>query len=118
MRNAAEGEKRQFISRRREVSDEQRRRYEAEGRPFVVRFAMPDKEYRLHDVVLDKEIVLSANEVQVFVIKKTDGMPTYHFAVVVDDAEMVVTHILCEQEHTINTFLHIFLQQALGYARP
>src|SRR5258708_2914793 len=47
-----------------------------------------------------------------------DGMPTYHFAVVVDDAEMNVTHVLRGQEHTKNTFLHIALQEALGYPRP
>src|SRR5438067_6168509 len=45
-------------------------------------------------------------------------MPIYHFAVVVDDAEMKITHILRGQEHTKNTFNHIALQEALGYARP
>jgi glutamyl-tRNA synthetase len=45
-------------------------------------------------------------------------MPTYHFAVVVDDAEMAVTHVLRGQEHTLNTFKHIALQEALGYPRP
>ena len=55
---------------------------------------------------------------QDFVIRKADGMPTYHFAVVVDDAEMGVTHVLRGQEHTKNTFNHIALQEALGYPRP
>src|SRR5204863_8849615 len=41
-----------------------------------------------------------------------------HFAVVVDDAEMGVTHILRGGEHTLNTFNHIALQEALGYPRP
>jgi glutamyl-tRNA synthetase len=118
LRKIAEREKRQFIYRRREISDDERRRYEAEGRPFVVRFAMPVKEYRFHDVVLGKEVVLPPEEVQDFIIRKTDGMPTYHFAVVVDDAEMGVTHVLRGQEHTKNTFLHIALQEALGYPRP
>jgi glutamyl-tRNA synthetase len=117
LRKAAEREKRQFIYRRRAIGDDQRRRYESEGRPHVVRFAMPVNEYRFHDAVLG-EIVLPAEEVQDFVIRKEDGMPTYHFAVVVDDAEMGVTHVLRGQEHTKNTFLHIALQDALGYARP
>jgi glutamyl/glutaminyl-tRNA synthetase len=76
------------------------------------------KEYRFRDVVLGKDVVLGPGEVQDFVIRKTDGMPTYHFAVVADDAEMGVTHILRGQEHTLNTFLHVALQDALGYARP
>ena len=117
MRKAAEREKRQFIYRRRPMADDELRRYEAEGRPHVVRFAMPVKEYRYHDDVLG-EIVLPAEEVQDFVIRKEDGMPTYHFAVVVDDAEMGITHVLRGQDHIKNTFLHIALQDALGYPRP
>lgn len=93
-------------------------RYEAEGRPHVVRFAMPVKEYRFRDVVLDKEIVVSGQDAQDFVIRKSDGMPTYHFAVVVDDAEMKITHVLRGQEHLLNTVNHIALQEALGYPRP
>ena len=76
-----------FRSRRRQLTDEQIRQYESEGRPHVIRFAMPVKEYRFTDVVLGKEIVLSPQQVQDFVIRKADGMPTYHFGVVVDDTE-------------------------------
>jgi glutamyl-tRNA synthetase len=79
---------------------------------------MPVKEYRFHDAVLGKEIVMPPEEAQDFVIRKEDGMPTYHFAVVVDDAEAGVTHVLRGQEHNKNTFLHIALQDALGYPRP
>ena len=118
MRKTAEREKRQFIYRRDTIPDEQRRRQEAEGRPSIVRFAMPVKEYRFHDAVLGKEIVMPPEEAQDFVIRKEDGMPTYHFAVVVDDAEAGVTHVLRGQEHNKNTFLHIALQDALGCPRP
>jgi glutamyl-tRNA synthetase len=117
-RKDAEQQKRQFVYRRREVSPEQVARWRAEGRKAVVRFAMPVKEYRFRDEVLGKEVVLPPEEAQDFVIRKTDGMPTYHFAVVVDDAEMGITHILRGQEHTKNTFNHIALQEALGYPRP
>jgi glutamyl-tRNA synthetase len=117
-RKIAEKEKRAFIYRRPRLTDEQIRQYESEGRPHVVRFAMPVKDYRFHDAVLDKEIAVAANQVQDFVIRKTDGMPTYHFAVVIDDAEMKITHVLRGQEHLLNTINHIALQEALGYARP
>jgi glutamyl-tRNA synthetase len=100
------------------VSADQIQRWKAEGRKAVMRFAMPVKEYRFRDEVLGKDVVLPAGEAQDFVVRKTDGMPTYHFAVVVDDAEMGITHILRGQEHTKNTFNHIALQEALGYARP
>jgi glutamyl-tRNA synthetase len=117
-RKIAERAKRAYVYRRPTLSEEQIRNFEAEGRASVVRFAMPVREYRYRDVVLGKEIVLGASQVQDFVIRKTDGMPTYHFAVVVDDAEMGITHILRGQEHLLNTVNHIALQEALGYAPP
>jgi glutamyl-tRNA synthetase len=118
MRKAAEAQKRAFIYRNPKYSDAEIAKYEAEGRPHVVRLNVPVKEYRFRDEVLGKEIVVGPEQVQDFVIKKADGMPTYHFAVVVDDAEMGVTHILRGQEHTLNTVNHIALQEALGYPRP
>lgn len=118
MRKEAEKQKRTFIYRRPQLTDEQVRKFESEKRPSVVRFAMPVKDYAFNDVVLGKEISLPAGQVQDFVIRKTDGMPTYHFAVVADDAEMGITHILRGQEHLLNTINHIGLQDALGYSRP
>jgi len=117
-RKIAERAKRAYVYKRPSLTAEQISKFESEGRASVVRFAMPVKEYRFDDVVLGKEIVLGASQVQDFVIRKTDGMPTYHFAVVVDDAEMGITHILRGQEHLLNTVNHIALQEALGYARP
>ena len=117
-RRIADRAKRPFIYKRPTLTDDQIRKYESESRPSVVRFVMPVKEYRFHDVVLDKEIVLAPSQVQDFVIRKTDGMPTYHFAVVIDDAAMNITHILRGQEHLLNTMNHIALQDALGYPRP
>ena len=99
------------------MSREQLAKWEAEHRPHVVRFAMPVREYRFTDEVLG-EIVLPEDEAQDFVIRKGDGMPTYHFAVVVDDADMQITHVLRGQEHVKNTFNHIALQEALNYPRP
>jgi glutamyl-tRNA synthetase len=117
-RQEAEKAKRAFIYRRPTYTPEQLAQFKAENRKPVIRFATPVKEYRFHDVIAGKEIVLAADQVQDFVIRKADGMPTYHFAVVVDDAEMGVTHVLRGQEHTLNTFLHVALQEALDYPRP
>jgi glutamyl-tRNA synthetase len=112
MRAEARKNKRDFVYRRRPGQ-----RDSGDG-PHVVRLAMPVKEYRFEDVVLGKEIVLPPQECQDFVIRKADGMPTYHFAVVVDDQEMGVNHVLRGQEHLKNTFYHLALQEALGYPRP
>ncbi len=118
LRAAAAKSKRPFLYRRRNYSEDDLKRFKDEGRRPVVRFAMPVKEYRFHDLTLDKEIVQTPYEVQDFVIRKGDGMPTYHFGVVVDDAEMGVTHVLRGLEHLLNTVNHIALQEALGYPRP
>jgi glutamyl-tRNA synthetase len=79
---------------------------------------MPVKDYRFDDAVLGPNQGFAAAEVQDFVIRKSDGMPTYHFGVVVDDAQSGVTHVLRGQEHLLNTCNHVALQEALGYARP
>lgn len=117
LRKEAEKNKRSYIYRRPTLTDAQIRQYESEGRPHVVRFAMPVKDYAFTDQILG-QIDLPAGQVQDFVIRKADGMPTFHFAVVVDDQEMGVTHVIRGQEHTLNTFLHISLQECLNYRRP
>ncbi len=118
LRKQAEKDKRVFIYRRPQLTDAQARQYESEGRPHVVRFAMPVRDYRFDDAVLGPGQGVPATQVQDFVIRKSDGMPTYHFAVVVDDEAMGITHVLRGQEHLLNTVLHIGLQEALGYRRP
>jgi len=117
-RQQAERAKRQFRYRRPQLTAEQIGKYESEGRPHVIRFAMTVQDYRFEDAVIGANQGVGAGEVQDFVIRKGDGMPTYHFGVVVDDAEMGVTHILRGQEHLLNTVNHIALQHALGYSRP
>jgi glutamyl/glutaminyl-tRNA synthetase len=118
MRAQAQRAKRPFIYRRRQYSADETKRFADENRTPVIRFIMPVKEFRFRDVVLDKDVTQSGHESQDFVIRKTDGMPTYHFGVVVDDAQMGITHVLRGLEHLKNTFNHIALQEALGYTRP
>lgn len=118
LRAIAEKSKRNFVYKRPQLTDEQMRQFEADSRPHVVRFAMPLQDYHFDDAVLGLSQGVAANQVQDFVIRKSDGMPTYHFAVVVDDADMGITHVLRGQEHLLNSVNHIALQEALGYKRP
>jgi glutamyl-tRNA synthetase len=118
MRQQAQRAKRPFIYRKPTYMPDLLKRFKDEGRTPVIRFAMPVKEYRFHDITLGKDVVQTQHEVQDFVIRKGDGMPTYHFGVVVDDAEMGITHVLRGLEHLLNTVNHIGLQEALGYPRP
>jgi glutamyl-tRNA synthetase len=118
MRKEAAARKEAFRYRCRGVAtSEQRAKYLAEGREAVVRFRTPQAPITIVDEVLG-EATLPAGEVDDFVIRKKDGFPTYHFAVVVDDELMGVTHVLRAQEHFTNTAKHIVLQDALGFRRP
>jgi glutamyl-tRNA synthetase len=89
----------------------------AEGRPAVVRLRVPDAAVTIHDEVLG-DATIPAGEIDDFVLRKADGFPTYHFAVVVDDELMGVTHVLRAQEHFNNTARHMLIQDALGFRRP
>ncbi len=89
----------------------------SEGEPHVIRFLAPNEEIVVHDQVLG-DVKLAAGELDDFVIRKADGFPTYHFAVVVDDETMGTTHVLRAQEHLANTPRHVAMQKALGYRVP
>lgn len=89
----------------------------AQGRPVVLRLKMPDTDILVHDDILG-EVRMSADQLDDFVIQKGDGFPTYHFACVVDDELMKITHVLRGQEHLMNTPKHVALQRALSFATP
>ncbi len=89
-----------------------------QGRDVTVRFAVNDDvEIVVNDIVRG-EVRFSGSEISDFIIRKSDGFPTYHFACVVDDELMGVTHVCRGQEHLMNTPGHQLLQDALGFRRP
>jgi len=87
--------------------------YEDEG---AIRFRM-DRDITFEDAVYGT-VHTTAEDLEDFVIRKADGYPTFHLAVVVDDAEMSVTHVIRGQEHLSNTPKHAALLDALGAPRP
>jgi glutamyl-tRNA synthetase len=118
-RRQAEKEKRPYLYDRRglKLSDAQIKDFLAEGRPHVLRLKMPDKTIVVKDRILG-DVVKTPDVLEDFVIRKANGWPTYHFAVVVDDAGMQVSHVIRAQEHLSNTPKHIALQEALGVPTP
>ena len=87
--------------------------YEDDG---AIRFRM-DKDVTFCDEVFG-EMKIAAADLEDFVIRKADGFPTFHMAVVIDDALMGVTHVIRGQEHLNNTSKHVALLDALGFERP
>jgi glutamyl-tRNA synthetase len=93
--------------------------YEAEGRPSVLRFKAPDGGSIVVDDLIHGPVSFEAIQmVDDFVLVKTDGIPTYNFAVVVDDATMGITHVLRGDDHLSNTPKQIALYEALGLPLP
>jgi glutamyl/glutaminyl-tRNA synthetase len=92
----------------------------AQGKPFVWRFKMAGDDITVADLILG-DVTIKASELEDFVIMKSEaggGLPTFHFANVVDDATMGVTHVLRAQEHLMNTPKHVAMFDALGIPRP
>jgi glutamyl-tRNA synthetase len=116
-RKEAQREKRAFRYRRPADFDREAALARRADEDHVVRFRMPKDPMRVSDAVLG-DIEFGDEHLDDFVIQKRDGFPTYHLAVVVDDAAMGVTHVLRGQEHLNNTPRHVGLQRALGYAVP
>lgn len=114
----AAGQPQGYDRRHRFLSDEQRQELEASGKPSVVRFAAPlEGKTIVHDLIRGPIEVDSAGIMDP-VIFKSDGMPTYHFAVVVDDHLMEITHVLRGEEWISSAPLHKLLYDAFGWQMP
>jgi len=101
---------------RRLPADEVARRL-ADNVPNVVRYLLPEGVTKFRDVVRG-EFEWDNAELDDFVIRKSDGRPTYNFAVVVDDAKMQISHVIRGDDHLSNTPRQVQLYRALGYRLP
>jgi glutamyl-tRNA synthetase len=112
-------EVRHYLGRCRELDPAERARRLAEGPPPVIRFAVPQG---LGAVDVEDEVFGSisfpVNDIDDFVIRRSDGRVTYNFAVVVDDVAMEITHVIRGVGHLSNTPKQALLFDALGRARP
>ena len=118
LRTAAQKEKRGFRYRRAPDWDRDDALDRMDRDAHVVRFRMPDHSGRSSVIGCSGTVEFGEEHLDDFIIRKRDGFPTYHLAVVVDDELMGVTHVLRGQEHLNNTPRHVALQQALGFRTP
>src|SRR5581483_11259405 len=88
-------------------------------KPHAIRFALPLDVHTISwkDLVRD-EISSEVDQLDDFIIIRSDGMSMYNFAVVLDDHYMGITHIIRGEEHVSNTPKQILLYRALGYSQP
>lgn len=86
--------------------------------PYAIRFRMPiDRTLNLEDIIRGKFSV-NTNTLDDKVLVKNDGMPTYHFANVVDDHEMEISHVIRGEEWLPSMGLHYLLYEAMGWEKP
>jgi glutamyl-tRNA synthetase len=104
----------------RELSQEESDRRAAVGEPFALRYRVPrgiDRTLSFKDGVYGAQSKI-ADEVEDFALLRSDGMPTYHLASCVDDADLRISHIIRGQDHLTNTFKHLLIFQGLGADAP
>jgi len=104
----------------RELTREESDRRAAAGEPFALRYRVPRGEGRIlqfTDGVYGEQLK-PADEVEDFALLRSDGMPTYHLASCVDDADLAISHVIRGQDHLTNTFKHLLIFEALGGVRP
>ncbi len=102
----------------RNLSREEIEQHLKDGTPYVIRQKMPlDGETTYFDV-LHGNITIANEELEDQVLLKSDGMPTYNFANVIDDHLMAVTHIIRGAEFITSTPKHVLLYQSFGWELP
>ncbi len=97
--------------------DEAKQRTEG-GKGAAIRFAVPEGGSTAFEDAVFGRVEFANSEIEDFVLLRSDGVPTYHLSVVVDDIDMRMTHILRGADHLSNTPKQVMLHQALGHPLP
>lgn len=111
------GEAPRYSGRCRTLTAAQIAQFDAAGRKPALRFRMPDRDIYVEDLVRGS-VHFPAGTMGDFVVVKSDGVASYNFAVVVDDSEMAITHVLRGDEHLPNTPRQVALYEALELPLP
>src|ERR1700719_407825 len=103
-----------------EMSRDESDRRAATGEPFALRFRVPREAgqvVRFTDAVYGEQMKAGA-DIEDFALLRSDGMPTYHLASCADDADLRISHIIRGQDHLSNTYKHVLIFEAAGFAPP
>ncbi len=114
----AQGKPPRYSGRCRKLSSQQRAAFEAQGRKPSWRFHIPQDQTITFTDLLRGEFSFPGKEIGDFVVVRPSGVPTYNFAVVVDDLKMEISHIIRADEHLSNTPRQVAIYQALGAPLP
>jgi nondiscriminating glutamyl-tRNA synthetase len=113
----SEGKPIGYDNKCRDLAEDEIKKNLADGMEFTIRYKVNPGEIRFNDLIRG-EIKFSSEVISDFVLIKSDGTPSYNFAVVVDDNNMGITHVLRGEDHITNTARQIMLFESLGYEIP
>lgn len=106
-----------YMGKCRNLSEEEKRLKEKEGRKPSYRFKVQPQTIEFEDLIRGP-IKFEADAIGDFIIVRSNGMPAYNFAVVTDDHLMDITHVIRGEDHLSNTALQIMLYRAFGFKPP
>jgi len=99
------------------LPSEEKSRFISQGRTGAIRFLVPETEVHYKDL-LHGLIAVKSETIEDFVLLRSDGLPTYHLSVVVDDIDLGITHVIRGDDHISNTPKQILLYRAFGAETP
>ncbi|GIO28799.1 glutamate--tRNA ligase [Ornithinibacillus bavariensis] len=114
----AKGQAPKYSGKHRNLTPEQIAAFEAEGRKPSIRFRVPDNVTYVFDDIVRETIKFESSDIGDWVMVKKNGVPTYNFAVAIDDHLMNITHVLRGEEHISNTPKQLMIYQAFGWEAP
>ncbi|MEK7640396.1 MAG: glutamate--tRNA ligase [Patescibacteria group bacterium] len=113
----AQGFAPKYSGRCRAVSQEEAKKKSEAGEKAVIRIKVPDGKISFKDIIRE-EVSFEGALIGDFVVAKSLREPLYNFAVVVDDEEMKISHVIRGEEHLANTPRQIIIQRALDFSQP
>jgi glutamyl-tRNA synthetase len=102
----------------RNLSERERQQRRSAGRPCALRFRVPATGQTSFDDQVFGHLELANQEIEDFVLLRSDGHPTYHLSVVADDLDMRISHVVRGADHLSNTPKQILMYRALGEREP
>ena len=114
----AKNETPQYSGKCRHLTAEEQQHLEAEGRQPSIRFKVPQGKIYSFDDMVKGQVSFESDGIGDHVIVKKDGIPTYNFAVTIDDHLMEISHVLRGDDHISNTPKQLMIYEALGWTPP
>lgn len=117
-RQKAAGENPKYSGKCKHLSEDDKKKLESQGIVPSVRFKVPTHQTYTFEDMVKGTVSFDSMDTGDFVIVKKDGIPTYNFAVVIDDYLMEISHVLRGDDHISNTPRQLMIYEALGWDVP